>query len=102
MLVLIVTSIIALIITFYASRDEIPYGLEIAFLLITFVAAIHYNYGSDYKVYAAIFDEITNNETTINHIDDAASDGSNGAKRPVQALRLATGTHCSTGGRLQA
>ncbi|OWV14371.1 EpsG family protein [Fibrobacter sp. UWB5] len=62
MLVLVVASIIALIVTFYASRDEIPFGLEFAFLLITFVAAIHYNYGNDYQSYATIFDVVTRHD----------------------------------------
>lgn len=65
MIVLVIVSFFALFFTFYASRDEIPYGLEIAFLLLTFVAAIHYNYGNDYNNYLLTFEKITQYDFSI-------------------------------------
>ena len=62
MVVLLVTSCVALFLVYFASRDEIPYGLELAFFLIAFIAAIHYEYGSDYPEYARMFVSISNLE----------------------------------------
>lgn len=56
MLVLLIVSCLALVMTYYASKDELPYGLEMAFMLITFIAAIHYNYGNDYIQYKFLFE----------------------------------------------
>ena len=59
MIVLLVAGCFALFLAYYASRDEIPFGLEGAFLIAAFVAAIHYNYGNDYRGYVQIFHSIT-------------------------------------------
>lgn len=57
MIVLFVSSLLALLITYKGSKNEIPWGLEIAFGLITFIAAIHYNYGNDYAEYEFFFEK---------------------------------------------
>ena len=66
MVVLLVSGIVALLLTYFASKDEIPFGLEIAFLLIAFIAAIHYNYGNDYSNYVRIFENITKYDFSFN------------------------------------
>jgi len=45
--------------TYYASKDELPFGLEMAFFLVTFIAAIHYNYGTDFKSYLRLYNEFS-------------------------------------------
>ncbi len=62
MIVLLIVSFIALILTYYASRGDIPFGLEMAFVLVGFVAAIHYNYGNDYKDYVALYNNFSQYE----------------------------------------
>lgn len=62
MIVLFLSSCIALLFVYYASRDKFPLGLEWAFLVVTFIAAIHYNYGSDYSSYINMFNLFSNIE----------------------------------------
>lgn len=70
MLVLFTASCLALLLTYLGSKDKMPLGLEFAFCIVTFVAAIHYNYGNDYKTYAYMFDSFTQYDFDINLIID--------------------------------
>lgn len=56
MLVVILTSIIAFVFSFLDSKEKMKYGLEAAFILLTFIGAIHYEYGNDYPSYVAMFE----------------------------------------------
>lgn len=51
MIVLLLFSIIALILTYLSSKDQVKSGFKWGMFIITFIAAIHYNYGSDYESY---------------------------------------------------
>ncbi len=64
MVVLFLMSCVCLLLTYYASKDELPWGLEISFIIIGFFAAIHYNYGTDYQSYLDIFEFLENHEFT--------------------------------------
>ena len=55
MIVLFVTGIIALFLIYKGSKGELPFGLELAFFLVAFIASIHYNYGNDYVTYYNYF-----------------------------------------------
>lgn len=61
MYVVILTTLIALFLSYLASKKQAKYGLEIAFVVITFIQAIHYNYGNDYMGYYEDFKSITSN-----------------------------------------
>lgn len=51
MFVVIITSLIALFLTYLESRRELKHGMKYGFVLVTFIAMIHYNYGNDYVAY---------------------------------------------------
>lgn len=59
MIVVVLISILSFFLTFLSSNGRIKYGMEIGFILVTIVAAIHYNYGNDYKAYYSLFNNIT-------------------------------------------
>ena len=51
MIVVIITSIVAILLALLAGYTEIKRGLKIAFILLGILACIHYNYGNDYAAY---------------------------------------------------
>lgn len=51
MWVVIITSVIALLLSYSESKGHLKGGLKLGFILVTIIEAIHYNYGSDYMVY---------------------------------------------------
>ena len=55
--VLIIASLLAIFLTCLASSDRIKRGLEIAFIILAFIYAIRYNFGTDYWNYYAKFIE---------------------------------------------
>ena len=70
MFVLFTASCLALILVYLGSKDKIPYGLELAFCVVTFIAAIHYNYGNDYKEYMYVFNKFARYDFDLNLIMD--------------------------------
>lgn len=58
--VVIPISILSFIFAFLASRDLYKKGLEACFFLLTFIGAIHYNYGNDYLNYLLMFQDAGN------------------------------------------
>lgn len=52
------TSLIALLLSYLEDKGRVKNGLKTAFVIITTIAAIHYNYGNDYKDYNDLFDEL--------------------------------------------
>ena len=57
MVVLVITGILALILAYLGQRNALHYGFEFGFAVVTIVAAIHYNFGSDYWAYNDFFYE---------------------------------------------
>lgn len=57
MFVVIITSIIAFVLSYLNSREKSKYGLELGFVILTVVQAIHFEYGNDYINYEFIFEE---------------------------------------------
>ena len=60
MFIVILTSIIALFLTYLDSRRILPRGMKLGFILVTFLACIHYDYGNDYMAYYDIYKDIVN------------------------------------------
>lgn len=63
MYTVIVVSIIALALTFLNSRGQLRGGMAYGFMLLTFLGAIHYDYGNDYMGYYDIYKDV--NEHTF-------------------------------------
>ena len=55
--VIISISILSLLLAFLASKNSYKYGLELCFILLTFIGAIHYMYGNDYLNYMLMFED---------------------------------------------
>ena len=60
MLVVFLTSVIALILTVLESRKMLNWGMAIGFTLVTILGCIHYDYGNDYMAYYDIYYSIVN------------------------------------------
>lgn len=58
MTVILLVSIIALVLTYLDKRGFLKKGLFYAFVLLSFIEAIHYNYGNDYMAYYNWFYEV--------------------------------------------
>ena len=56
--VVISISILCLLMAFLASKNRLKNGLELCFILLAFIGAIHYNYGNDYLNYLIMFQDI--------------------------------------------
>lgn len=81
MYVLLFFSVIALFLTLLSSRGAKFDGLKLGFFLVTLLAAIHYNYGSDYPEYLSKYKEFISHSYSFidvlkGDIDDRA--GENG------------------------
>lgn len=61
MYVVIICSLLALFLAYKDSKGQIKYGLEIGFILITLLSALHYDYGNDYMHYLSMYRDV---ETT--------------------------------------
>lgn len=59
MLIVILFSLIALILTYLEATGKLKNGMKFGFALITFLGAIHYDYGNDYMSYMYIYKECT-------------------------------------------
>lgn len=57
MIVLIITGLLALLLVYLAQRGSLKNGLEIGFIIVTIVAALHYDFGADYWAYYDYFYE---------------------------------------------
>ncbi len=55
MIVLIITGLLALLCVYLAQQGKAKYGLQAGFLIVTIIAAIHYDYGADYWAYYDYF-----------------------------------------------
>lgn len=59
MFIVILTSIIALFLTYLDAKRMLPHGMRLGFILVTILACIHYDYGNDYMAYHELYYEIT-------------------------------------------
>ena len=61
MYIVIACSLVALLFTYLESTDKLNGGLKLGFFVITFIQAIHYNYGNDYMSYYLDYLSVTSN-----------------------------------------
>lgn len=59
MYIVIFSSLLALLFTYLESKGQMKSGMKIGFVLVTFLGAIHYDYGSDYMSYLNLYNEVT-------------------------------------------
>lgn len=59
MYVVLISSLIALFLTYLESKGRLKGGMKLGFVLITTLGAIHYDYGNDYMSYYDIYRDIT-------------------------------------------
>lgn len=59
MIVLLTVSLIALLLTYLETIGKLKDGMMWGFVLVTIIAAIHYDYGNDYMSYMQMYKEIT-------------------------------------------
>lgn len=59
MYIVFICSLIALFLTWLESIGQLRGGMKIGFFLITFLGAIHYDYGNDYMAYYHIYEQCT-------------------------------------------
>ena len=58
MFVVVSTSFIAILLAYLSRYKDCKKGLEWGFVIVTFIACIHYNYGNDYENYIALWQDI--------------------------------------------
>ena len=60
MYIVIFSSLLALLFTYLESKGQMRNGMKTGFFLVTFLGAIHYDYGNDYMSYLNLYNEVTN------------------------------------------
>lgn len=68
MIVALLISIIALLLTWLEAKGALKWGMGWAFVLLTVIEAIHYDFGNDYMGYMGLYDYITKNPFNLNAI----------------------------------
>lgn len=68
--VLIITGILAIILALPCFNRKKSIGLKLGFVIITVVAAIRYDYGSDFWSYYEVFNQITYAKSTFSQLMD--------------------------------
>lgn len=68
MFVVIFCSLLALVFTYTSSVGKNNTGLKLAFGIITFIAAIHYNYGNDYMQYYIVYKQTVSSSIKFSNI----------------------------------
>lgn len=58
MYVVIFTSLLALFLTYLESNKGLKDGMKYGFVLVTFIAMIHYDYGNDYMAYYNTYNQV--------------------------------------------
>lgn len=58
MIVVLLCSLIAMLLTYLNGKGELRNGLILSFLLLGFLGVIHYDYGNDYMAYYKIYNNI--------------------------------------------
>ncbi|MDM8337652.1 EpsG family protein [Mediterranea massiliensis] len=65
MIITIIIGLFSVFIAYLAKYHNFKYGLEVAFLVLTFFMSIRYEWGSDYPSYLSIFYRINENNIVI-------------------------------------
>lgn len=68
MYIVIITSLIALFLTYLDSCGRMRNGMKIGFILVTILGAIHYDYGNDYMPYLNLYNEVTSYQFSLANI----------------------------------
>ena len=68
MYIIIIISLVALLFTYLETRGVFRNGMRWGFILITIIAAIHYDYGNDYMPYLQTYNAITNNANSLHDV----------------------------------
>ncbi len=75
MLVILVCSILAVLLTFLDSRGLLKHGMKLGFLLVTVVAALRYDYGTDYLSYLEDYEWVVSTPFSVERIINVAYHG---------------------------
>ena len=73
MYIVVFTTLLAILFTYLSRYRSFSKGLELGFIIITFIACIHYNYGSDYEAYYSMWENI--GSMNLNSLLDADMHG---------------------------
>ena len=68
MIVLLLVSFLALLFTYLEGVGKVINGLKLGILLVSTIAAIHYDFGSDYPVYFGDYKEFINSNYSLSDI----------------------------------
>ena len=68
MYVVIFSSLLALFLTYLESKRGLKNGMKYGFMLVTFIAMIHYNYGNDYESYYSAYNQVVSTPFNISAI----------------------------------
>lgn len=68
MYIVIATSLIALLLTYYESIGRLRGGMKWGFVIITVICAIHYDYGNDYMSYYNVYKEVESTDFNFSTI----------------------------------
>lgn len=60
MYVVIITSFLALVLSYLDSQGKVAGGMKWGFIIVTIVGAIHYDYGNDYMSYYSLYLDVAN------------------------------------------
>lgn len=70
MYIVIFCSLIALLLSYLDSREQLHGGTLIGFVIVSFLAVIHYNYGNDYMPYLGVYREVIRYPSLMSVLDD--------------------------------
>ena len=70
MYLVIFCSFIAILLTYLDSYKIFNGGMKWGFILVTFLAVIHYDYGNDYMSYLGVYQEISRFDTLTSVVDE--------------------------------
>lgn len=68
MIVVIICSFIAILLTFLESKDVLKRGMLYGFILVTLLGCIHYKYGNDYDEYMTWFKMYSHQKLSLDNI----------------------------------
>lgn len=70
MYIVIFASLLALYFTYLESRNSMKNGMKWGFILVTFLAVIHYDYGNDYMSYYHLYEDVVNQPFNLRSVLD--------------------------------
>lgn len=69
MYIVIICSLLCLLLTWLDSQGKFKGGMKWGFILVTFLAVIHYDYGNDYRAYYELYKRITSFQSLNDVLD---------------------------------